>query len=291
MGIILGFEHDLASSKVLLVDDDSFMRRLFEAQVKTLGCDVVTAKNGEDAVKMIPEEKPDLVLMDVVMPGMDGFEACTWMKRLPEMNGVPVVLLTALGRDAKERSFAAGAVGFLRKPPSVIELQARLSTLLLIRGLEQELGNEAPADELLSKDSTFKPVVWMTSSTPSLCLRVSAQLEREGFTVKVFEGLALLAAALESELLPDLLILDHDPKDGDSVEISRRIRSGEATAHVPILMLVLDTDLKAELNEAPCGASEFLGKNPDAVDIRQRMKLLLRLSVLESAHHVNRLKA
>lgn len=291
MAIILGFGHDLASSKVLLVDDDLFMRRLFEVQVRTLGCDVVTATNGEEAVKMIPEQKPDLVLMDVVMPGMDGFESCIWMNRLHEMKGVPVVLLTALGRDAKERSFAAGAAGFLRKPPSIIELQARLSTLLLIRSMEQELGNAAPTEESLSKDSTFKPVVWMASTNQSLCLRITAQLEREGFMAKAFEGLAPLSEALESDLLPDLLILDHDPKDGDAVEVSRRIRSAEATMHVPILMLVLEKDLKAELNEAPCGASEFLGKNPDAADLRQRMKLLLRLSVLESTRRVNRLKA
>jgi two-component system cell cycle response regulator len=291
MGIILGSGHDLASSKVLLVDDDSFMRRLFQAQVKTLGCAVVTANNGEEAVKMIPKEKPDLVLMDVVMPGMDGFEACIWMNRLPEMKGVPVVLLTALGRDAKERSFAAGASGFLRKPPSVTELQARLSTLLLVRSLEQELGDEAPPHETLSQDSTFKPVVWMASSNPSLRLRITAQLEREGFNTKVFQGLALLSEALDADLLPDILILDQDPKDGDAVEVSRRIRSAEATAHLPILMLVLDGDLKAELNEASCGASEFLSKNPEAADIRQRMKILLRLSVLESARRVNRLKA
>ncbi len=291
MGIILGFGHDLASSKVLLVDDDSFMRRLFEAQVKTLGCKVGIAKNGEEAVKMIPDEKPDLVLMDVVMPGMDGFEACIWMKRLPEMNGVPVVLLTALGRDAKERSFAAGAAGFLRKPPSLIELQSKISTLLLIRGLEQELGTDAPVVELLDKDSSFKPVVWMASTNQSLRLRITSQLEREGFTAKIFEGLAPLSEALESDLLPDLLILEHDPKDGDAVEVSKRIRSAEATAHVPILMLVLDSDLKGELNEAPCGASEFLLKSADAADIRQRVKLLLRLSVLESARRVNRLKA
>ena len=290
MGIILGIGHDLASSKVLLVDDDSFMRRLFESQVKTLGCNVVTAKNGEEAVKMIPEQKPDLVLMDIVMPGMDGFETCIWMRRLPEMKGIPVVLFTALGRDAKERSFAAGAVGFLHKPPSIIELQARISTLLLIRSLEQELGNAAPADEPLSKDSSFKPVVWMASSDQSLRMRITAQLEREGFVAKSLEGLAPLSEALESDLLPDLLILDHDPKDGDAVEVSRRIRNAEATTHLPILMLALDGDLKAELNEAPCGASEFLSKKPDAADIRQRMKLLLRLSVLESTRRVNRLK-
>lgn len=290
MGIILGFGHDLASSNVLLVDDDSFMRRLFEAQVRTLGCEVVTAKNGEEAVKMIPGLRPDLVLMDVVMPGMDGFEACIWMNRLAEMKGVPVVLLTALGRDAKERSYAAGAMGFLHKPPSVIELQARLSTLLLIRSLEQELGGAAPADEPLSKDSSFKPLVLMASTNQSLRLRITAQLEREGFMPSGFEGLAPLSEALESDLLPDLLILEHDPKDGDAVEVSRRIRSAEATAHVPILMLVSDGDLKGELNEAPCGASEFLGKNPDAADLRQRLKILLRLSVLESARRVNRLK-
>ena len=291
MGIILGIGHDLSSSKVLLVDDDSFMRRLFETHVRTLGCDVVTARNGEEAVKMVPELKPDLVLMDVVMPGMDGFETCVWMKQLPAMKGVPVVLLTALGRDAKERSFAAGADSYLRKPPSITELQTRLSSLLLVRSLERQMGTAAPADEPLSRESAFKPMVWMACVNASLRLRLISQLEREGYSAKSFDGLASVSEALETELLPDLLILAHDSADGDAVEVSRRIRVSEATEHLPILMLVSEADLKSELNDAPCGASEFLGKNPDAGDFRHRMKLLLRLSVLESARRVNRLKA
>ncbi len=291
MSIILGFEHDLKSSKVLLVDDDAFIRRLFEAHVRTLGCDVVTAQNGEEAIRMIPEVRPDLVLLDVVMPGMDGFEACIWMKKLPAMQGVPVVLLTALGRDAKERSFAAGADSFLRKPPSITELQARLSTLLLIRTLQKQLGFAAPMDEPPNQKSVNRAVVWLTSTNASLRLRISSQLEREGCTARSFEGLASLTDALDSDLLPDLMILDLDPADGDSVEVSRRLRSDEATAHVPILMLALEADLKDEFGGESCGASEFLGKNPDAADIRQRVRLLLRLSILESARRVNRLKA
>ncbi len=290
MGIILGFGHDLSACKVLLVDDDSFMRRLFETHVRTLGCEVATAKNGEEAVRMVPGIKPDLVLMDVVMPGMDGFETCIWMKRLPAMKGVPVVLLTALGRDAKERSFAAGADSYLRKPPSITELQAKLSTLLLIRDLESQMGEAAPLDEPLSKGSAHKPMVWMACATVSLCHRLLAQLDRDGYSGRTFEGLAALSEALEAEMLPDLLVLEHNPALGDVVEVSRYIRESEATAHLPILMLVAEADLKAELNESPCGASEFLGKNPDAGDLRQRLKLLLRLSVLESARRLNRLK-
>ncbi len=291
MGIILGAGHDLSSSKVLLVDDDSFMRRLFEAHVRTLGCDVVTATNGEEAVKMVPQVKPDLVLMDVVMPGMDGFETCTWMKQLPSMKGVPVVLLTALGRDAKERSFAAGADSYMHKPPSITELQTRLSSLLLVRSLERELGAAVPADEPLSRDSAFKPMVWITCGNASLRLRLISQLEREGYSAKSFDGLASISEALESELLPDLLILEHTSVEGDAVKVSRRIRASEATEHLPILMLVAEADLKSELNDEPCGASEFLGKNPDAGDVRQRLKLLLRLSVLESARRLNRMKS
>lgn len=289
MGIVLGFGHDLKSSKVLFVDDDSFMRKLFEAQVRTLGCDVVTAKNGEEAVRMVPDVKPDLVLMDVVMPGMDGFEACTWLKRLPAMKGVPVVLLTALGRDAKERSFAAGADSYLRKPPSITELQAKLSTLLLIRSIELQLGEHAPLDEPLSKDSPYKPEVWLASAAASLRLRLSGQLEREGCKARSFEGLSVLSEALESGT-PDLLILDYDPVDGDAVQVSRRLRESESTARLPILMLASEADLKAEFNDTPCGASEFLGKNPDAADVRHRVRLLLRLSVLDGALHMHQMK-
>ena len=289
MGIVLGFGHDLKSSKVLLVDDDPFIRRLFEAHVRTLGCEVITANNGEEAVRMAPDVKPDLVLMDVVMPGMDGFEACMWMKKLPAMKGVPVVLLTALGRDAKERSFAAGADSYLRKPPSITELQAKLSTLLLVRSLEQQLGDAAPVDEHLSRDSPYKPNVWLASSNSSLRLRLTGQLDREGCAARAFDGLSDISLALESEA-PDLLILDYDPRDGDAVQVSRRLRESESTARLPILMLASEVDLKGEFNDAPCGASEFLGKNPEAADVRQRVRLLLRLSALAGALHMQQMK-
>ena len=289
MGIVLGFGHDLKSSKVLLVDDDPFIRRLFEAHVRTLGCEVITANNGEEAVRMAPDVKPDLVLMDVVMPGMDGFEACMWMKKLPAMKGVPVVLLTALGRDAKERSFAAGADSYLRKPPSITELQAKLSTLLLVRSLEQQLGDAAPVDEHLNKDSPYKPNVWLASSNSSLRLRLTGQLDREGCAARAFDGLSDISLALESEA-PDLLILDYDPRDGDAVQVSRRLRESESTARLPILMLASEVDLKGEFNDAPCGASEFLGKNPEAADVRQRVRLLLRLSALAGALHMQQMK-
>ncbi len=114
------------ATKILVVEDDKFLRELISQKLKREGHDVREAVDGEDGIKKINEEKPDIVLLDLILPGIDGFEVLSKIKENPEREDVPVIILSNLGqRDDVERGLKLGAVDFLIKahftPGEIIE--------------------------------------------------------------------------------------------------------------------------------------------------------------------------
>jgi len=129
---------------ILMVEDNALQRRQIEAQLQPLGHRVISAANGQEALDRLQLELPDLIIMDAVMPSMDGFKACEMIKGDPRTAAVPIIVLTALSRDAKDRSYAAGADDFIRKPDNTLLLQVRVQTHLKFRALCLRAGNPAP---------------------------------------------------------------------------------------------------------------------------------------------------
>jgi two-component system KDP operon response regulator KdpE len=117
-----------AEPLVLAVDDEAGILRLIKLELSTQGFRVVTAENGEEALRMSEEHRPDIVLLDIVMPDMTGLEV---MRKLRERSNIPVILLTAKGSDAdKVRGLEMGADDYLAKPFSPEELSARVRAVL-----------------------------------------------------------------------------------------------------------------------------------------------------------------
>jgi putative two-component system response regulator len=126
--------------KVLAVDDNRANLRLLQAFLSTVDCEVVTACDGEAALAKVELENPDLVLLDVNMPGIDGFEVCRRMKRSPATRLIPVVMITALsGTDDRVRALEAGADDFMTKPVERVELVARVKSALRQKNLYDKL--------------------------------------------------------------------------------------------------------------------------------------------------------
>lgn len=129
------------SARILVVDDLEANRRLLEAKLTGEYYDVLTASRGEEAVQLARREKPDLILMDVMMPGgIDGFEACRRLKTQAETRHIPIIILTTLDdRDSKVRGLQAGAEEFLTKPTEDAQLMARVKSLLTLKLAADEL--------------------------------------------------------------------------------------------------------------------------------------------------------
>ncbi len=121
----------MTQQKILVVDDDLRLHRLMELSLQRAGYQVITAATGEEGVEKVRTEKPDLVLMDVLMPGVDGFEATRRIRRLPEGRHLPIIFLSALGEmDAKVRALRGGGDDYVTKPVKVGELLARIEVQL-----------------------------------------------------------------------------------------------------------------------------------------------------------------
>jgi DNA-binding response OmpR family regulator len=118
-------------AKILIAEDEPDIRELVAFMLRFAGYEVVAASNGEEAVQTASREIPDLVLMDVRMPRMTGYDACRLMKANPDLRDVPVVFLSAKGQESEIQSgLAAGAEEYLLKPFSPDELTNRVRTIL-----------------------------------------------------------------------------------------------------------------------------------------------------------------
>jgi adenylate cyclase len=127
---------------ILAVDDEPANLALLGKLLKHHGYDVVQAIDGASALEAIAQHHPDLVCLDVMMPGLDGIEVCQRLRRQPEHIGLPILLLTALNRpEDKLRGLEAGADDFLSKPFDESELSARVRSLLRTRALQDRLGD------------------------------------------------------------------------------------------------------------------------------------------------------
>ena len=127
------------TARILIVDDVPANTRLLEAKLSAEYYQVASAKDGFEALRMAFEWQPDLILLDVMMPGMDGFECCRRLKDDPTTLHIPVVMVTALGEPAERlRGLESGADDFLTKPVEYETLMARVRSLVRLKRLLDE---------------------------------------------------------------------------------------------------------------------------------------------------------
>lgn len=133
---------------ILVVDDESTIREVLEELLKTLG-KVELAESGEAALQMLGSSLPDLILLDIKMPGMDGYEVCRRLKENPVTAPIPVIFLTALdSNENEELGLEVGAADFIRKPISPRILLARVSNVLELQAVTRQLEHTATIDSL-----------------------------------------------------------------------------------------------------------------------------------------------
>ncbi len=125
--------NSLESAHILVVDDTPQNIEVLEAILEPRGYSIVPAESGQQALDLVATERPDLILLDIVMPGMDGYEVCRRLRGDPTTNMLPVVMITASGNEQKVKALDAGADDFITKPLDRQELIARVASLLRIK--------------------------------------------------------------------------------------------------------------------------------------------------------------
>lgn len=141
-------EMEILSRTVLLVDDSPVNLGVVVESLEAHGYDVLVAVDGEEALQRIEAVRPDLILLDVMMPGIDGFEVCRRLKALAHLRDIPVIFMTSLGGVTdKVKGFDAGAVDYITKPLQIDEVRARINTHLSLHDLKRRLAEKLAVQE------------------------------------------------------------------------------------------------------------------------------------------------
>ena len=134
------FDEEVRNSTILIADDTPQNVELLQAYLDGLGCKTIAAYDGAETLERVAEAKPDLILLDIMMPKVSGYEICRKLKEDPATADIPICMVTALKEDGDiERAVEAGTDDFLSKPINRWELIARVRNLLRVRHLQNEL--------------------------------------------------------------------------------------------------------------------------------------------------------
>jgi two-component system, cell cycle response regulator len=233
------------TARVLVVDDVRANLKLLETRLSIEYFEVLTATNGRDAIALCKRGGCDLVLLDVMMPGMDGFEVCRRLRAAPETAHLPIILVTALDRPAdRVRGLEAGADDFLTKPVDEIALIARVRSLARLKFSIDELRSRAAhsaatgvveAVEALKPEAPERGRVLLVDSQRTSFERLVKALTPHHDVIRTDEpGEALAKASTENV---DLMIVSLGLEAFDGLRLCSQVRSQESTRSLPILLI------------------------------------------------------
>ena len=273
------------SARVLVVDDIAANVRLLEAKLAAEYFEVMTASSGKEALALIEKQTPDIVLLDVMMPELDGFEVCKRIRANPRTRFLPVVMVTALSDQAdRVRGLEAGADDFLTKPVNDLALFARVRSLVRLKMIMDEwrmreqtsgafdvLSSETePAEE----DHSAAKVLLVEGFAPA-AQRISTILAADKDTVEV---VANSADAMQKSAKGnyDLVITGLQIGQEDGLRLCSNLRSADETRQVPILLIVDEFEMPRLVKGLDIGVSDYLMKPIDANELLARVRIQVR---------------
>jgi two-component system, cell cycle response regulator len=272
------------TARVLVVDDLPANVKLLEARLSAEYFDVITAMSGEEALAVCERAECDIVLLDVMMPDMDGFEVCRRLKSSPTTHHLPVVMVTALDQPSdRVKGLQSGADDFLTKPVSDVALIARVRSLSRLKLMTDELrmravtsrdiGIQSPEREAIAeagRDGRILIVDDRASSYEAVAAMLAAEHSPD---VEADPNSALFRAA---EGNYDLLIVSLSLNNFDGLRLCSQVRSLDRTRNVPILA-VADADSNARLMRGlEIGVNDYLTRPIDKNELLARVRTQIR---------------
>lgn len=273
------------TARVLVVDDVPPNVKLLEAKLTSEYFDVLTAYSGPEALEVISREHPDIILLDVMMPGMDGFEVCRRIKADPITAHIPVVMVTALDQPSdRVAGLEAGADDFLTKPVQDMALFARVRSLVRLKVMMDELRNRKTTGASLGWDEEESVAFDTSLPTDGSVLIVDEQERVVERIAKALEGVGELsfiaggddAAEKARQKNFDLIIVSLTMRDTDGLRVCSKLRSFEETRHVPILVMVDDGNTKLLVRALEMGVNDYVVRPVDKLEFLARVRTQLK---------------
>ncbi|KQT48841.1 response regulator PleD [Aureimonas sp. Leaf454] len=268
------------SARILVVDDMDVNLRLLEARLNAEYYEVALARSGAEALAICASQAVDLVLLDVMMPNMDGYEVCRRLKRDPRTRHLPIVLITALNSPAdRVTGLEAGADDFLTKPVRDLQLFSRVRSLTRLKLLTDELRVRAETTaSLVSSNDLLLDLagaglggkIFVVEDTLGMALRIGKLLRDEQEVGELPRGEAFLRSP-DAESA-DLFVIDLAAETYDPLRLCSKIRSSDTLRQIPILLIADSADEMRVAKAMELGANDYLLTPIDRNELRARVR-------------------
>jgi len=274
------------TARVLVVDDLLPNLKLLEARLSAEYFEVLTATNGVDALKICANGDCDIVLLDVMMPGMDGLEVCRRLKGDKATAHIPVVMVTALNQlSDRVRGLDAGADDFLSKPIDEIALLARVHSLSRLRLILDELRSRALRSAKLGIGDPFTGAmagngtggrIMLVEDSPASAELIENALRKHHYIELELERDRGKALDLGAACNYDLFIVSLDLADYDGLRFCTRLRSQEGTRQIPVLAIANAEDRRQILRGLDLGVNDYVLRPVDRNELAARVRTQIR---------------
>jgi len=279
------------TAQILVVDDVPANIKLLEAKLNKEYYDVLTAKDGFEALKQVKEHKPDLVLLDVMMPGMDGFEVCQKLKEDNEVSHIPVVIVTALSEKTDRlKGLNAGADDFLTKPINDMALFARVKSLIRLKQLMDEVRLRDKTSHEMGIDNEASGAFLSDVSGAKILLVDDDEVQAKQLVTRLSETYKVeyvqepenaLAKANEGDF--DVILISTQLNGVDGLRLASQIKSQETTRNVPLLVLVDEEDTNLMYKALEMGINDYLVVPVDKNEMMARVRSQIRRKKYQEA--------
>lgn len=269
------------TARILVVDDIEANVRLLEARLMAEYFQVLTASNGRDALEICANGQCDIVLLDVMMPEMDGFEVCRRLKADPRTMHIPVVMVTALDQ-AEDRvcGLEAGADDFLTKPVNDLALMTRVKSLVRLKMLTDELrlrattGQEITVQEVMTSaiagHAAPKPKVLVVDDRPSSYERIVKYLAVENKVTLVSDPREALLRAADEEF--DAAVISMSLQELDALRLCSQLKSLEKTRMLPLMVISELEQEEKVIRALDMGVNDYIRRPIDRNELLARTR-------------------
>ncbi|KIP99234.1 response regulator PleD [Agrobacterium tumefaciens] len=265
------------TARILVVDDIPTNVKLLEARLSAEYFDVLCADNGARALAICQTEQVDIILLDIMMPDMDGFEVCERLKANPVTAHIPVVMVTALDQPAdRVRGLKAGADDFLTKPVNDLQLISRVKSLVRLKTMSDELRARAQTaqninagDPISESAQIEKPGrVLLIDERPSSQERIIKALKPVAEVFAISEPAAALFEAAENDY--EMVIVNSNFENFDPLRLCSQLRSLERTRFLPLLLVTEQGDEAMIVRGLELGINDYIVRPIDPNELVAR---------------------
>jgi CheY-like chemotaxis protein len=241
-------------AKILLVEDDPIQIELIKRNLEPIGHDVIVAKNGQEGIKLAAKQKPDLILMDMIMPGMHGLEATIKLKEAPETRNIPIIALTIMTSPKFiQECYRVGIIGYIKKP---------YDPKALLERVEKVVGRP---------EKRFTRVMIIAGAS-RLATMIEMRLLRQGYQVNTFAGGKGALSHIEVEK-PDVIFIDVALPEKHVSMVFEELKKSNMTVAVPVILLAAHMskqEVEAEVSRR--GAQSYISSAADLGEVLHKLK-------------------